>query len=212
MAGRVTGLQGDLGNLRELAPRGRRPTWSCATGCSVWSTTRPLRCKRSPRCCAPAEHSRCWSTSVTPPCSPGRWPATSPRPCACSRVSPRAEPTAAFQRAPVHHRGAHRPARGSRVRHPHQPRHPCLHRPGALLPARPRAGRQRSPARAGTGSLRATRVPHPRQPAAPRRHPLAGLRVSHGPVGNTSFPSFAKHEEQRGSPGPWETCGRSSMP
>ena len=87
VADRVTGLQGDLGNLRELAPRADGcPTWSCATACSASSTTRPPRWTRSPRCCVPAEPSRCWSASGTPPCSPGRWPVTSPRPPACSRV------------------------------------------------------------------------------------------------------------------------------
>jgi error-prone DNA polymerase len=60
------------------------PTSCCATVCSVWSRTPTPRCARSRRCCGRTERSPCWSASVTQPCSPGRWRATSARRCACS--------------------------------------------------------------------------------------------------------------------------------
>ena len=57
----------------------RESTWSCATACSASSRIRLPRWPRSSRCCGPTAPSRCWSASGTPPCSPGRWPVTSPR-------------------------------------------------------------------------------------------------------------------------------------
>ena len=86
------------------SPASRATSAPCATWCpelvdqgvrpgAVPRRTRPRRRPRrragtrSPRCCDPAAPSRCWSASATPPCSPGRWPVTSPRPRACSRVT-----------------------------------------------------------------------------------------------------------------------------
>ena len=78
----------------------RVSTWSCATACSASSMTRPARWTRSPRCCGPAAPSRCWSASGTPPCWPGRWPVTSPRPGPSSMPSraPTGDPRAGEHR------------------------------------------------------------------------------------------------------------------
>ena len=147
-------------------------TWCCATACSASSTTRPPRWRRSPRCSVPAAPSPCWSASGTPPCSPGRWPATSSRPG--DSLDGDQRPTGpGARRAPVHRRGG-RPACSAAAGFTAttHARHPRLRRPGALLPARPRARCRRRPAGARARGRRAPRVPHPRQPAPRRRHPL----------------------------------------
>ena len=110
VADRVTGLQGDLGNLVELAPEGGVDLVLCHGVLGLVDDPAGGAGTRSPRCCGPAVPSPCWSASGTPPCWPGRWPATSPRPGPCSTREPdRPERAETGRRAPVHRRGA-RPA------------------------------------------------------------------------------------------------------
>ena len=113
--------------------------------------------------------SRWWSASATPPSWPAPWPATSPRPARCSPPTGRRPSGAASAASPPR---SCRPARRRRLHHQQRPRRPGLHRPGALLAARPRARRRCGPARARAGGGRPPGVPHRRQPA-PRRSPPA---------------------------------------
>ncbi len=70
-------------------------TWCCATASSASSTTRPTPSPRSRPSFVPAAPSPCWSASGTPPCWPGRWPVTSPRPGRCSTATPVTAPSTA---------------------------------------------------------------------------------------------------------------------
>ena len=148
-------------------PRRTASTWCCATASSRWSTTRPRRWPRSPRCSVPAARSACWSASGTPPWSPGRWPATSTRPRSSSTT-----PRRGGSRPPVHRRGDH---------------HACSTRPGfdttalhavrvfgdlvpsSLVDLEP--GAADGAGRARAGGRRPTGVPPPRHPDPRPGHP-----------------------------------------
>ena len=192
VAERVTGQQGDLSTLLDVADPAA-PTWCCATACSRSSTTPPPRWPRSPRCCVPAACSACWSPSGTPPSWPGRWPATSSRRRRCSTATDRPRP----RRAPVHRRGARGAAPGRRVHAHRGARRPGLHRPRARLPARPRARCHRRAGRARAGRRRAARVPPARHPGAPARPaltrpPAAAMadRSRHCPILHVDMDAF----------------------
>ncbi len=74
--------------LRSAPPRTAGPIWCSATAYWRWLPTRPRHWPRSAGCCALAACCPCSWLSVTPPSSPGRWPATSSRPGHCS-ISPK---------------------------------------------------------------------------------------------------------------------------
>ena len=200
VADRVTGLQGDLGDLPDAAAR-RAPTWCSATACSRWSTTRPPRWPRSPRCCAPAAPSACWSASGTPPWSPARWPATSPRPGRSSTTRPDGRQADQARRASAAFTAdevaALLAAPGFTPSAVHGVRVFADLVPGSLLDLEPGASRGAARARAGRGRPARSTSPSPRQLHV-ARHALSADRSSPlGPVDPAMPPPDARRRTAR---------------
>ena len=163
----VTGRQGDLATLPDLVPDGSADVVLCHGVLEIVDDPAAALAALA-RCCVPAARSACWSTSGTRPSSPGRWPATSPRPGPCSRP---AVPGRRRRGPPVHRRRGHRGARRSRVRDPGAARASgCSSTwcPSSLVDLEPGCGR--GPGRARAGGRR----PCPSTSPSPPRSTRAG--------------------------------------
>ncbi len=186
-------------------------TWCCATASSVWSRTLPRRCRRSPRSSGPVVPSPCWSASGTPPCSPARWPATSPRRGRCStatrpttgptgRPSTGSPPTRSTtcSSAPA----SPRPAPTASASSPTWCPPPCsTSSPARVLPSS--SWSARSPSAPSTSPSPASSTSSPRAETS---------SVSPGPLGNPHFPRVATVGKCRFHQGPGETCDARDHP